>query len=114
MLFTWLWAKKNFLLVGKLSLIVYQSSHSLRKRELRGPDLVDTEVADVLERESVDVSNDRHSCYLCLYLESRRTINVMSTLEMLVEDDLSCNELKENIGRGIELLNRQSVWVPFS
>ena len=86
----------------------------MRKRELRGPDLVDAEVADVLEREPVDVSNDRHSCYLCLYLESRRTINVMSTLEMLVEDDLSCNELKENIGRGIELLNRQSVWVPFS
>jgi len=42
------------------------------------PDLVDTEVADVLEREPVDVSNDRHSCYLCLHL--------------------SCNKLKENIG----------------
>ena len=28
--------------------------------------------------------------------------------------DLSCNELKENIGRGIELLNRQGVRVPFA
>ena len=78
----------------------------MRKRELRGPDLVDTEVADVLERESVDVSNDRHSCYLCLHLVSGRTINGMSTLEVLGEDNLSCNELKENIGRGVELLNR--------
>ena len=72
------------------------------------PDLVDSEVANMLPWKSVDVRDDGHPGYLRLHL----FIAIMIIMAMTI--NLSGDELKENIGGGIKLFNRQTVGVPLA
>ena len=119
------WGKQRCIWEQNLVRIIAKlTKHYNGNNDDQSPDLVDAEVADVLEGEPVDVGNHGHAGDLCLHLITIAmilwwlilwgSIPVDCGVMRQAGDHLSGLQLEENIGGGIELFNREAVGVPFA